>query len=83
MTISPLARPLGFTPLPWQFFGALAGFVVVYLILVEFTKKLFYAEQIRAAGKPHRTRGREHRIHRRAARFSQNGVPPRPRLTRK
>ena len=26
LTISPLARPLGFTPLPWKFFGALAGF---------------------------------------------------------
>ena len=53
ITISPLAHPLGFTALPLQFFGALAGFVVVYLILVEFTKKWFYAEQIRAAGKPH------------------------------
>nr|WP_243841671.1 magnesium-translocating P-type ATPase [Mycobacterium sp. DL592] len=73
ITISPLARPLGFTPLPLQFFGALAGFVVVYLVLVEFTKKWFYAEQTREAGKPQRTRGREHRIHRRAARFSHAG----------
>ncbi len=70
ITISPLARPLGFTALPLQFFAALAGFVVVYLILVEFTKKWFYAEQTRMAEKPQRTRGREHRIHRRAARFS-------------
>ena len=73
ITISPLAGPLGFTPLPLQFFGALAGFVVVYLILVEFTKKWFYAEQTREAGQPRRTRGREHRIHRRAARFSHAG----------
>jgi len=73
ITISPLARPLGFTPLPLQFFGALAGFVVFYLILVEFTKKWFYAEQTRLAEKPQRTRGREHRIHRRAARFSHPG----------
>jgi len=73
ITISPLARPLGFTPLPLQFFGALLGFVVVYLILVELTKKWFYAEQIREVGRPQRTRGREHRIHRRAARFSHAG----------
>lgn len=78
ITISPLAHPLGFTALPLQFFGALVGFVVVYLILVEFTKKWFYAEQIREAGRPQRTRGREHRIHRRAARFSQAGAIARP-----
>ncbi|WUI29247.1 magnesium-translocating P-type ATPase [Mycobacterium sp. NBC_00419] len=74
ITISPLAHPLGFTPLPLKFFGALAGFVVVYLVLVELTKKWFYAEQIREAGQPQRTRGREHRIHRRAARFSHAGA---------
>ena len=73
ITISPLAGPLGFTALPWRFFGALAGFVVVYLILVELTKKWFYAEQTREAGPPRRTRGAEHRIHRRAARFSHAG----------
>jgi Mg2+-importing ATPase len=74
LTISPSARLLGFTPLPLQFFGALAAFVVVYLILVEITKKWFYAESTRQAGLPHRTRGREHRIHRRAARFSHAGT---------
>jgi Mg2+-importing ATPase len=74
LTISPSARLLGFTPLPLQFFGALAAFVVVYLILVEITKKWFYAESTRRTGLPHRTRGREHRIHRRAARFSHAGT---------
>ncbi|PND57262.1 magnesium-translocating P-type ATPase [Mycobacterium sp. ENV421] len=74
ITISPLARPLGFAALPLQFFAALGGFVVVYLILVELTKKWFYAEQTRLAEKPQRTRGREHRIHRRAARFSHSGA---------
>ena len=74
ITISPLAHPLGFTALPLQFFGALVGFVVVYLILVEFTKKWFYAEPIHPGGPPRRTRGREHRIHRRAARFSHPGA---------
>ena len=73
LTISPLAHPLGFTPLPWHFFAVLGAFVVTYLILVELTKKWFYAEPIRPAGQPRRTRGTEHRIHRRAARFSHAG----------
>ena len=76
ITISPLAHPLGFTPLPLQFFGALVGFVVAYLILVELTKKWFYTEPIHPGGPPRRTRGREHRIHRRAARFSHPGAIP-------
>jgi Mg2+-importing ATPase len=76
LTISPFAHALGFTTLPWQFFAALAGFVVVYLVLVEMTKLVFYAEPIRVAEQPHRTRGREHRIHRRAARFSHGGRLP-------
>ena len=74
ITISPLAQPLGFTALPLQFFSALIGFVVVYLILVELTKRWFYAEPIHNGGPPPRSRGREHRIHRRAARFSHHGA---------
>lgn len=76
LTIAPVSAALGFRPLPWQFFGALALFVVAYLVLVEITKAMFYAEPIRAPGLPHRTRGREHRIHRRAARFSHSGRLP-------
>ncbi|MGY4711699.1 magnesium-translocating P-type ATPase [Mycolicibacterium sp. CBM1] len=75
MTVSPFAHALGFTTLPWQFFGALALFTLAYLVLVEVTKKMFYAEPTRAAAPP-RTRGREHRIHRRAARFSHSGRLP-------
>ncbi|SBS73485.1 Magnesium-transporting ATPase, P-type 1 [uncultured Mycobacterium sp.] len=76
LTLSPFARALGFTTLPWQFFGALALFTLAYLVLVEITKKVFYAEPTRAADAPQRTRGREHRIHRRAARFSHSGRLP-------
>jgi Mg2+-importing ATPase len=78
LTVSPLSHRLGFTPLPWQFFAALAGFTVVYLLLVEVTKTVFYAEPMRVAGQPHRTRGHEHRVHRRAARFSHPGHLPSP-----
>src|SRR6201989_658636 len=58
LTLSPLAPALGFTPLPWLFFTALVVMTVVYLVLVEFTKKMFYAEPVRVHGQPHRTRGR-------------------------
>jgi Mg2+-importing ATPase len=78
LTVSPLASALGFAALPWQFFGALALFVVAYLVLVEVTKALFYAEPARPPGPPGRTRGRAHRIHRRAARFSHRGPLGRP-----
>ena len=73
LTLSPLARTLGFTPLPWQFYAVLAAFVVVYLVLVELAKKMFYAEPNHLVGAPHRTRGRAHRIRRRAARFHYVG----------
>ncbi len=73
LTQAPVGAALGFVPLPWQFFGALALLTLAYLVLVEVTKKVFYAEPIRAPGAPPRTRGREHRIGRRAARFSHPG----------
>ena len=73
LTVSPLAHQLGFTTLPWQFFTALVLFTIVYLVLVEMMKAVFYADPMHLAGAPHRTRGREHRIHRRAARFSHAG----------
>ncbi|MDT5193991.1 MAG: P-type Mg2+ transporter [Mycobacterium sp.] len=73
VTVSPLAGALGFTTLPWQFFTALVLLTMGYLALVEFTKKAFYADPVHLSGQPHRTRGSEHRIHRRAARFSHGG----------
>ena len=73
LTVSPLAHSLGFTMLPWLFFAALVLFTIIYLVLVEVTKTVFYADPMHLAGRPHRTRGHEHRIHRRAARFSHSG----------
>lgn len=73
LTVSPIAHTLGFTPLPWQFFGALGTFVIAYLALVELAKKAFYSEPMRLFGQPRRTREYTHRIHRRAARFSHAG----------
>jgi len=72
LTVSPLAHPLGFTTLPWQFFTALVLFTIFYLVLVEVTKTMFYADSMHLAGQLHRTRGHHHRIERRAARFSHS-----------
>jgi Mg2+-importing ATPase len=74
LTVSPFAEALGFATLPWQFFGALVLFTVAYLVLVEVAKKAFYADQIHLIGRPHRVRAREHRIERRAGRFSHGGA---------
>jgi Mg2+-importing ATPase len=72
LTLSPLATALGFTPLPLVFFAALVVMALLYLVLVEVTKKMFYAESGHDRD-GQRTRGRTHRIHRRAARFSHAG----------
>ena len=50
LTYSPAASALGFAPLPWYFFGALAAMTVAYLVLVEFTKKFFYGAQDHSEG---------------------------------
>jgi P-type Mg2+ transporter len=68
LPVSPLAHVLGFSGPPARFYLALGGMVIVYIVLIEMAKKLFYAE-------PHehpagRRRGRTHLVHRRAARFS-------------
>ena len=41
LTVSPLARQLGFTTLPWQFFTALVLFTIAYLVHVEMMKTVF------------------------------------------
>jgi P-type Mg2+ transporter len=60
------------------FFTALVLFTIVYLVIVEMMKTVFYADPMHLAGAPHRTRSREHRIHRRAARFSHAGRVAQP-----
>jgi Mg2+-importing ATPase len=67
---SPLARLLGFTPLPALFFLALVAMVIAYLVLVEAAKILYYRRLERTQAKTKRHRAYPHRIARRAARFS-------------
>ncbi|MET7769995.1 magnesium-translocating P-type ATPase [Nocardia sp. NPDC005366] len=80
ITVSPFSADLGFTPLPIGFFLTLVVLVLSYLVLVEGAKHVFYSEPMRY-GPVVRWRGHEHRIHRRAARFSTPGdlrVPTSP-----
>jgi len=72
LPLSPLSHLLGFARLPLGFFLALVGMVIAYLILIELAKRLFFADP--EGRLPHvRRRGQQHRIHRRAARFSTSG----------
>jgi Mg2+-importing ATPase len=65
---TPLARTLGFSPLPETFFLALAGMVAGYLCLIELGKRIFY--RTARTTLPHHHFSASHFLHRRAARFS-------------
>jgi Mg2+-importing ATPase len=76
LTQSSLAHVLRFAHLPAAFLLAVVGMVVTYLVLVDVGKRLFYAEEDRRKEHGQRRRGRSHRIHRRAARFSTRTAVP-------
>jgi Mg2+-importing ATPase len=66
---TPLAHALGFHPLPGGFFAALVGMVVLYLVLIELGKRLFYGAP--PAPPPLTPPYAKHRrVRRRAAHFS-------------
>ena len=76
LPMSPLSHLLGFARLPLGFFLALVGMVIAYLILIELAKRVFFANP--EGRLPHlRRRGQQHRIQRRAARFSIGARPSR------
>ncbi|RDI68261.1 Mg2+-importing ATPase [Nocardia pseudobrasiliensis] len=66
---TPMARDLGFRPLPGGFFLALAVMIALYLALAELTKHWFF--RARPPVPVRRVRTPAHRIHRRAFRFSR------------
>jgi len=75
---SPLAHPLGLSPLPLGFFTALVGLVIGYLALIEVGKHIFY----RHAAITPSARQRYSTIRtlrRRARRFSRRGHDPEDR----
>jgi P-type Mg2+ transporter len=72
LPISPLARTLGFRPLPVAFYAAITGLAICYLALIEVAKRLFYQAPVpphaaRVTPRPHQ---RRRHVRRRAARFS-------------
>ncbi|AXH36070.1 magnesium-translocating P-type ATPase [Humibacter sp. BT305] len=75
---SPFADPLGFTPLPAPFFLTLVGTVLVYLVLVEGAKALYY-RHLDPSGPPRPpiSRTRLHRVRRRASGFTTHSVDDR------
>jgi Mg2+-importing ATPase len=80
---SPINDTLGFAPLPAAFFGALVAFVVAYLACVEIAKYLFYRTATPIVPQALQ-RGRHHRVHRLASRFSHHQpLPPAPARDRR
>jgi Mg2+-importing ATPase len=71
---TPLARTLGFEPLPGLFFVALALMVACYLALIEIGKRWFYRTV--PAGPAAKHRHPSYRLLRRAARFTTVGRLP-------
>lgn len=69
LPLSGLAPLLGFTALPPTYYVALVLMVAAYLILIEFAKRLFYSHADPPTQRPLQRRP-EHRVHRRASRFS-------------
>ncbi|MEU7143935.1 magnesium-translocating P-type ATPase [Nocardia sp. NPDC046473] len=65
---TPLARSLGFAPLPGGFFVALVLMVAIYLVLAEVGKHFFFQTPKPVAAQRVRIPG--HRVHRRAAHFA-------------
>ena len=74
---SPLGPPLGFSTLPLAFFLVLVVFVVAYLASVELGKVIFFKAYTGTIPKPLQ-RGRPHRVHRIAARWSHHAPLPVP-----
>jgi Mg2+-importing ATPase len=89
LPLSPLAGVLGFDPLPVPFFLTVLGMILVYMVLVEFAKKWFFAraaQQPPGPATPARRRPDTHHISRRASRFSAPVVavvPGRPARRRR
>jgi P-type Mg2+ transporter len=70
LPFTPLAHTLGFTSLPLGLVGVILAIIPTYLIVLELGKRLFYKRLAAAPRRPVRRRPREHRILRRAARWS-------------
>ncbi|HLY51261.1 MAG TPA: magnesium-translocating P-type ATPase [Solirubrobacteraceae bacterium] len=78
---SPLNHLLGFRPLPAAFFGFLVGMVILYLVLIEIGKTIFYRRPRagEALAVPYRHKRARHRASRwsvRSRRHANHGDAP-------
>jgi len=71
---SPLHTPLGFAPLPLDLLAVIAGFVVVYLAVVDLAKRAFFRVRPQARPRP-LARPHRHRVARISARWTRHHHP--------
>ncbi|WP_228430822.1 HAD-IC family P-type ATPase [Baekduia soli] len=76
LPFSPLAGVLGFRHLPPAFLVALAGMLLVYLLLIELGKRRFYRLEEAGPSVARPRPPRERRIHHRASRWTTLEPPP-------
>lgn len=82
----PFGHTLGFTHLPFEFYPILMVLVIVYLAFVESVKSAFYRARVIEGPVAVRRPRQEHRVARRAARFSRRyplGSPAVPRAQKR
>jgi len=70
LPFSPLAHALGFTSLPAGLIAVILAIIPTYLLVLELGKRIFYKHLAAAPRRPEARRPHEHRIMRRAARWS-------------
>jgi Mg2+-importing ATPase len=85
LPFSPFAHTLGFTSLPPGLVAAIVAIIPAYLLVLELAKRVFYRrEAARPSTAPVRRPPHEHRVLRRAARWTlrRSHRPRGPRSTR-
>jgi P-type Mg2+ transporter len=76
LPFTALAHTLGFTHLPLGLVGVILVIVPTYLLVLELGKRVFYRRLAAAPARPSRRHPHEHRILRRAARWSVHHRAP-------
>ena len=74
LPFSPLAHTLGFAALPLGLALAIVAIIPTYLLLLELGKRLFYGRLAEAAAPTLKRPRHEHRVLRRAARWTDTGA---------
>jgi Mg2+-importing ATPase len=76
LPFSPLAHALGFTALPAGLFAVIVAIIPTYLLLLELGKRIFYRREAAIARTGPPRRPHEHRVLRRAARWTVRRPAP-------